>query len=140
MIVSYMHPLSSEGMAQLAALAQCNYFHSPALDALWRHQGTIQNLISCMPQDLWVVDMVYGTLNVVSGIGLYRFSFQLYTFHSGLPVQSKSQIGTESSNTPIVSDPLRTMRTSGTPCSKSCATMFLATTSCLIWKHSTGGH
>ncbi|KAF8181940.1 hypothetical protein K438DRAFT_1840671 [Mycena galopus ATCC 62051] len=135
MIVSYMHPLSSEGMAQLAALAQCNYFHSPALDALWRHQGTIRNLISCMPQDLWVVDIFHGTPTM-------GFSFQLtvHPFHSGLPVQSKSQIGTESSNTPIVSDPLRTMRTSGTPCLKSCATMFLATTFCLISKHSTGGH
>ncbi|KAJ7362832.1 hypothetical protein DFH08DRAFT_841557 [Mycena albidolilacea] len=58
MIVSYLDPRPDEEMADLAALAQCRIFHGPALDALWRHQGTIRNLINCMPDGLWVVETV----------------------------------------------------------------------------------
>ncbi|KAF7367911.1 hypothetical protein MSAN_00856000 [Mycena sanguinolenta] len=55
MIVSQLDRGSREGRAALAALAQCRIFHDPALDALWRGQGTIRNLIKCMPDDLWEI-------------------------------------------------------------------------------------
>ncbi|KAJ6505341.1 hypothetical protein C8R45DRAFT_547701 [Mycena sanguinolenta] len=55
MIVLPLDPLSRGpgGMVPLAALAQCKIFHEPALDALWRYQTTIRNLINCMPADIW---------------------------------------------------------------------------------------
>ncbi|KAJ7779697.1 hypothetical protein B0H16DRAFT_1499618 [Mycena metata] len=43
-------------LQDLAVLARtCTGFHDIALDALWRHQYGILNLIRCMPADLWEV-------------------------------------------------------------------------------------
>jgi hypothetical protein len=70
MIVSFLDPRPDEEMADLAALAQCRIFHGPALDALWRHQGTIRNLIDCMPDGLWVVETVQRRKILVSTVGL----------------------------------------------------------------------
>jgi hypothetical protein len=61
MIVSQLDPRPHEGMAALAALARCGPFHGLALDMLWRHQETIQNLINCMPEGLWVVEQAQWT-------------------------------------------------------------------------------
>ncbi|KAJ7263564.1 hypothetical protein B0H12DRAFT_1321561 [Mycena haematopus] len=59
MIVSQLDPHCLEGRAALAALARCRIFHGPALDALWREQETIRNLLNCMPEDLWVDEPVH---------------------------------------------------------------------------------
>ncbi|KAJ6505305.1 hypothetical protein C8R45DRAFT_1209093 [Mycena sanguinolenta] len=61
MVVSQLDR-SQAGTAALAALAQCHIFHGPALDALWREQFTIRNLINCMSEGLWVIEMVDGRL------------------------------------------------------------------------------
>ncbi|KAJ7436343.1 hypothetical protein FB451DRAFT_1307528 [Mycena latifolia] len=54
MILSHLDPLPGADSPALAALAStCTIFHDSALDALWRHQETIVNLIKCMPSDLW---------------------------------------------------------------------------------------
>ncbi|KAJ6494448.1 hypothetical protein C8R45DRAFT_1095368 [Mycena sanguinolenta] len=53
MIVSQLDCSSREGRAALATLARCKIFHDHALDALWREQETIFNLIACMPADVW---------------------------------------------------------------------------------------
>ncbi|KAH9913111.1 uncharacterized protein B0H18DRAFT_1126579 [Fomitopsis serialis] len=38
----------------LAALARtCRDFCSPALDKLWQHQPGLENIVKCMPADLW---------------------------------------------------------------------------------------
>ncbi|KAJ6494527.1 hypothetical protein C8R45DRAFT_824394 [Mycena sanguinolenta] len=58
MVVSQLDSRSREDMAALAALAQCRIFHDPALDALWKEQNTIRNLINCMPDDLWQVQII----------------------------------------------------------------------------------
>ncbi|KAF7338981.1 hypothetical protein MVEN_01974300 [Mycena venus] len=45
--------------AALAALARTSKsFHGPALDALWWHQGTLRNLVDCMPADLWELETI----------------------------------------------------------------------------------
>ncbi|KAJ7233722.1 hypothetical protein B0H12DRAFT_167240 [Mycena haematopus] len=51
------HPREFRRMA-LAALAKCRIFGEPSLDALWKHQGTIQTLIACMPDGLWVFEAI----------------------------------------------------------------------------------
>ncbi|KAJ6545407.1 hypothetical protein B0H19DRAFT_1075722 [Mycena capillaripes] len=53
LVISELDPLSEA--KELAALACCSIFHETALDALWRHQDNgINNLLRCMPRDLWV--------------------------------------------------------------------------------------
>ncbi|KAK7025126.1 hypothetical protein R3P38DRAFT_2952852 [Favolaschia claudopus] len=48
---------------ELAVVARtCTLLHEIALDALWRHQDTIYNLIRCMPSDLWKTVKV-GTMD-----------------------------------------------------------------------------
>jgi hypothetical protein len=42
----------------LAALARTSKnFQNPALDALWRVQHTLLNLLKCMPSDLWNIPL-----------------------------------------------------------------------------------
>jgi hypothetical protein len=60
------HPLPHIKGKTLAALAAtCTMLHDVALDALWRHQDNILNLIRCMP-DLWETVHVRGTPTLVS--------------------------------------------------------------------------
>ncbi|KAJ7777403.1 hypothetical protein B0H16DRAFT_1505370 [Mycena metata] len=56
LIFSHLNP-HVEGDAQaLATLARTRKaFHDIALDALWRYQSSIINLLRCMPSDLWEV-------------------------------------------------------------------------------------
>ncbi|KAJ7761826.1 hypothetical protein B0H16DRAFT_540167 [Mycena metata] len=50
-----------EHARELAALAlTCTDLHDIALDALWRNQDTVLNLIRCMPADLWETVFVDG--------------------------------------------------------------------------------
>ncbi|KAJ6580564.1 hypothetical protein DFH09DRAFT_295115 [Mycena vulgaris] len=54
MICAHLDPMPGVESGALAALARTSMiFHDTALDALWRHQDTILNLIKCMPADLW---------------------------------------------------------------------------------------
>ncbi|KAJ7171340.1 hypothetical protein C8R46DRAFT_948407 [Mycena filopes] len=57
-VFEYLDPTRTEDSdvqtQELAALARtCTDFHDIALDALWRCQDGILNLIRCMPADLW---------------------------------------------------------------------------------------
>jgi hypothetical protein len=56
------------GVATLART--CAFFLNPALNAIWRHQETISNLLKCFPDDLWdIAEYCVNyrhTLNVVS--------------------------------------------------------------------------
>ncbi|KAJ7741158.1 hypothetical protein DFH07DRAFT_1064025 [Mycena maculata] len=48
----------SDSPRDLAVLARtCTVFCNPALNILWRHQGTIMNLLKCMPDDLWKIEV-----------------------------------------------------------------------------------
>ncbi|KAJ6529814.1 hypothetical protein B0H19DRAFT_1193296 [Mycena capillaripes] len=59
-------PGSPETARSLAALAcTSTLLSSAALDALWREQTNILNLILCMPEDLWESRHVDGTLTLV---------------------------------------------------------------------------
>jgi hypothetical protein len=51
---------------ELAALARTStIFHEWALDELWKHQHTIENLMQCMPADLWnTTDGVIGLIGL----------------------------------------------------------------------------
>ncbi|KAJ6505298.1 hypothetical protein C8R45DRAFT_972285 [Mycena sanguinolenta] len=60
MIVSQVDCRFREGMTALATLARCRIFHHSALDALWREQETIRNIIRSMPEDLWIIEPVNG--------------------------------------------------------------------------------
>ncbi|KAF7329238.1 hypothetical protein MKEN_00184500 [Mycena kentingensis (nom. inval.)] len=41
----------------LAGLARtCKSFHGPALDALWRHQTSLDPILACLPADAWEKD------------------------------------------------------------------------------------
>ncbi|KAJ7113119.1 hypothetical protein C8R44DRAFT_984926 [Mycena epipterygia] len=47
---------SAASHADLSRLARTStIFLHPALNVLWRHQGTIINLLRCMPSDLWEI-------------------------------------------------------------------------------------
>ncbi|KAJ7171374.1 hypothetical protein C8R46DRAFT_1349375 [Mycena filopes] len=55
-VFEYLDPTRTEDVQtqELAALARtCTDFQDIALDALWRYQDGILNLIRCMPADLW---------------------------------------------------------------------------------------
>jgi hypothetical protein len=53
LICSHLNPVPGAGVADLANLAcTSKILHDPALDALWRDQDTIMNLMRCMP-DVW---------------------------------------------------------------------------------------
>ncbi|KAF7369308.1 Carboxylic ester hydrolase [Mycena venus] len=54
-----------QGKALAALATTCTIFHDIALDALWRHQRNILNLIRCMPADLWetVEEIRYRSTN-----------------------------------------------------------------------------
>ncbi|KAJ7502707.1 hypothetical protein B0H11DRAFT_1989739 [Mycena galericulata] len=55
-ICSHLDPSPGVESADLAALARtCQIFQDIALDALWKSQDTIVNLIMCMPNDLWEI-------------------------------------------------------------------------------------
>ncbi|KAJ7457447.1 hypothetical protein FB451DRAFT_1142682 [Mycena latifolia] len=46
--------LTQDGRKACAALARtCKDFHGPALDVLWRIQYTLENIIKCLPSNLW---------------------------------------------------------------------------------------
>ncbi|KAJ7918809.1 hypothetical protein B0H13DRAFT_2321119 [Mycena leptocephala] len=47
------HASESRSLARLART--CTIFLNPALNVLWRHQGTILNVLRCMPSDLWCI-------------------------------------------------------------------------------------
>ncbi|KAK7007857.1 hypothetical protein R3P38DRAFT_2644518 [Favolaschia claudopus] len=53
MIVSQLDSHSADGRRELAALARSKIFHHHALDALWKTQRTLRNLMGCFPADLW---------------------------------------------------------------------------------------
>lgn len=49
-------PNYDEYASALNALARmCKVFQEPALNALWWRQGSLGNLVRCMPKDLWEV-------------------------------------------------------------------------------------
>ncbi|KAF7347154.1 hypothetical protein MVEN_01469900 [Mycena venus] len=51
--------LNTEGRELVALARTCTRFQNIALDALWRKQTNVVNLIRCMPEDLWeTVDVV----------------------------------------------------------------------------------
>ncbi|KAJ6580035.1 hypothetical protein DFH09DRAFT_1076941 [Mycena vulgaris] len=53
-VTSHLSPSLPDERGALASLAvTCETFHDPALDALWRSQNTIKNILSCMPGDLF---------------------------------------------------------------------------------------
>ncbi|KAJ7459605.1 hypothetical protein B0H11DRAFT_1872722 [Mycena galericulata] len=60
LIVSHIDPSFVTGAdAALASLARTSrIFHDHALDLLWRQQDTIGNLVKCMPDDLWEVQII----------------------------------------------------------------------------------
>ncbi|KAJ7060552.1 hypothetical protein C8F01DRAFT_1143080 [Mycena amicta] len=45
-------PPASETLLALATT--CTTFQEPALDALWREQNTLDNLVKCLPSDTWM--------------------------------------------------------------------------------------
>ncbi|KAJ6449915.1 hypothetical protein C8R47DRAFT_1084606 [Mycena vitilis] len=52
LIVSELDPVQESNA--LAVLARTStFFHHIALDALWREQGTIMNVLRCIPADVW---------------------------------------------------------------------------------------
>jgi hypothetical protein len=53
-IFSHLDRTPHQDSGALAALARTSTgFQHTALDALWRTQYTLMNLINCMPSDLW---------------------------------------------------------------------------------------
>jgi hypothetical protein len=63
LVVSGLDP---SDRADLAALARTStIFHEPCLDALWRDQDTLMNLIRCTPDNLWETTNVDGVPTLV---------------------------------------------------------------------------
>jgi hypothetical protein len=50
----YQHA-SRSSLARLARTSTT--FLDPALNVLWRHQGTLVHLLKCMPSDVWDIDI-----------------------------------------------------------------------------------
>jgi hypothetical protein len=75
-IVSHLGPeltpesRKGDSMALAALAISCTAFHEFALDALWRYQGTIMNLIQCMPAGLWETLVLDGRRTLVSDVVL----------------------------------------------------------------------
>ncbi|KAH7924234.1 hypothetical protein BV22DRAFT_524876 [Leucogyrophana mollusca] len=52
-----------EARTTLACLARtCRVFKDPALDALWSHLKSLEPLMRCLPEDLWIKDEAQSTI------------------------------------------------------------------------------
>jgi hypothetical protein len=67
-ICSHVVP-NQPGRHTLASLARtATLFQDPALNILWRWQGTFAHILRCMPEDLWNVPVREGSVNILVSV------------------------------------------------------------------------
>lgn len=75
-------------LGSLSSLARTSTgFMNPALNALWKHQGTIVHLLRCMPEDLWDITVTQPAyddpleetnVTIVSIQHVFRLNLKIY--------------------------------------------------------------